>query len=81
MNGEPVSNVLYFFVVTFCAPIWEEVSLLSNMVIMWRPEFDLLVFGSSILHVTSRLPALMHKLLRLMSYPYGHQLLESLHKV
>ncbi|DBA78948.1 TPA: hypothetical protein ACH3X1_008823 [Trebouxia sp. C0004] len=24
LNGDPVSNVLYFAVVTFCAPIWEE---------------------------------------------------------
>lgn len=30
MVGEPVSNMLYFVVVTCCAPIWEEVSLLPN---------------------------------------------------
>ena len=29
LNGDPVSNVLYFAVVTFCAPIWEEVGLQS----------------------------------------------------
>jgi len=29
LNGDPVSNVLYFAVVTFCAPIWEEVGIQS----------------------------------------------------
>lgn len=31
LNGDPVSNVLYFAVVTFCAPIWEEVGFQSCM--------------------------------------------------
>ncbi|KAL0029813.1 hypothetical protein WJX77_001509 [Trebouxia sp. C0004] len=30
LNGDPVSNVLYFAVVTFCAPIWEEVRCLTQ---------------------------------------------------
>lgn len=29
LNGDPVSNVMYFAVVTFCAPIWEEASTSS----------------------------------------------------
>lgn len=79
LSGEPVSNMLYFLVLTCCGPIWEEVSLLSIVVMMWRFECDLLMFGSSILSITSRLPTLMYKLLRLMFYPYGHGLLEFLH--
>ena len=43
MSGEPVSNMVYFVVVTCCAPIWEEVNLLSNAVIMVKCEFNLLM--------------------------------------
>lgn len=45
MVGEPVSNMLYFVVVTCCAPIWEEVSLLPNAMmcmcdLSFRTKFD-----------------------------------------
>lgn len=43
MSGEPVSNMLYFVVLTCCAPIWEEVSLPSSAVMMFRFEFGLLI--------------------------------------
>ena len=43
MSGEPVSNMVYFVVLTCCAPIWEEVSLLSNAVIMFKFDICLLM--------------------------------------
>lgn len=54
MHGEPVSNVLYFIVLTCCAPIWEEV---SHSMCWWGVDLDVCESEGchrSVMHISAR---------------------------